>query len=79
MSPADQGSAAEPIIGIARKIGRVYDRLNQPTTSPPRQDDSWHDDMVRKANQSFQPKTPPKSVSKSAAKRTSPRAASKRN
>jgi len=49
--PQDWG-AAEPLVGITRKIGNFYDRLSQPSSSK-RQDTSWHDDMVRKANDSF--------------------------
>ena len=53
--PQDYG-AAEPLVGpymrSMRKAEAVYDRLGQPVF-PKRQDTSWHEDMVRKANDSF--------------------------
>lgn len=49
-----QNPAADALLDIPRKVGRLYNRLNQPMRNPmQRQDTSWHDEMVRKANDSF--------------------------
>lgn len=53
MAQSDYGAAA-PLLAIPQSIGRFYDRYNQPMRNPFRKPDtSWHDMMVRKANEGF--------------------------
>ena len=58
---AQNTGPAEPILTIPRTMTRLYDRYNQ---DPKKPDTSWHDEKVRQANQSFQPKSVVKRVSK---------------
>jgi hypothetical protein len=79
--------AAQPIVDALQPLNPAtwFKRTPKPDSS--RQDTSWHDEMVRRANASFvpvktPPKTPPKTTTRTAPKptpkRTPPRAASKR-
>jgi hypothetical protein len=56
--PQDYG-AAEPIVGLARK---AYNKVNPLKEN--KLDTSWHDEMVRKANESFRKEAEKKKVVK---------------
>ena len=64
---AQDYGVAEPLINMARKAYSTYTRLDKP---PAAKDGPWHDEMVRKANASFQPRPAVKRVPKRTPMRT---------
>ena len=50
--PQDASGPASTLLTIPRFLGRLGNRFDPPT--PARVDPSWHSDMVRQANRSFQ-------------------------
>ena len=72
---AQNTGPAEPILTIPRTMTRLYDRYNQ---DPKKPDTSWHDEKVRQANQSFQPKSVVRKLVKPAPQRAPARPAAKR-
>lgn len=72
---AQDFGAAEPIVGMARSVKRAVDSLPDPPRFS-RPDTSWHDDMVRRANDSF--RQPAAKSAKRVPKRTAPRVAGRK-
>jgi hypothetical protein len=72
---AQDSGAAEPIVGMFRSVKRAVNRLPGPPRIG-RQDTSWHDDMVRRANDSF--RQPAAQPAKRVPKRTAPRVAGRK-
>jgi len=64
MAQKDYG-AAEPIVGIARKYEDIASKVREyklPWQKSAKKDASWHEEMVKKANESFRKGSPKKPV-----------------
>jgi hypothetical protein len=68
---------AEPIRQVGVRAYRAVSRANQATSPQRKQDTSWHDSAVRKANESFRDAAKRKSAKRSSARKSFSRSASR--
>ncbi len=59
--------AAQPLVDTLKKLEKKYNPAEWVKSAPQKQDTSWHDEMVRKATESF---TKPSQVKASTSQKT---------